>query len=156
MAAHGDLDSPTGETNLDSLNDSDSAVIMEDGHGSDQEHSVYLRGGGASVARSVSDAVESPTTKWRQQQYQRTNNCSFNFLRRPEVLETVYSVEEDGEGDGAAGAAANPAAATAADTDPAGDVQEQERVDPGSHSRRECCSKGLLHLAVADPDFLPS
>ncbi|KAK3928825.1 Serine/threonine-protein kinase N1 [Frankliniella fusca] len=152
LAAHGDLDSPTGETNLDSLNDSDSAVIMEDGHGSDQEHPVYLRGGGGAggtpVARSVSDAVESPTTKWRQQQYQRTNNCSFNYLRRPEVLETVYSVEEDGEGEGAG---ANAAAATAVSTAPAAaattaDAAEHERVDtgagtgtgtgPGRHSRR--------------------
>lgn len=41
VPTHADLDSPTGETNLDSLNDSDSAVIMED-H-SDHEHSVFPR-----------------------------------------------------------------------------------------------------------------
>lgn len=41
--SHGDMDSPTGETNLDSLNDSDSAVILEDGPGSDHEHCGYPR-----------------------------------------------------------------------------------------------------------------
>lgn len=76
------------ETNLDSLNDSDSAVIMEDDdyrHGSSE---------GVTVIRSVSDALDTPL------------NCKYSsmrrnngFLRRPEVLETVYSVEEDGDSD---------------------------------------------------------
>ncbi|XP_067011240.1 uncharacterized protein [Anabrus simplex] len=90
-------DSPTGETNLDSLNDSDSAVIMEDGLGSDHDiMSVLprLRSGmdAITVVRSVSDAVE-PSNKYSS--LRRSNG----FLRRPEILETVYSVEEDGDGD---------------------------------------------------------
>ncbi|KAJ9582045.1 hypothetical protein L9F63_003628 [Diploptera punctata] len=91
------LDSPTGETNLDSLNDSDSAVIMEDNVGSDQDIMNILprfRSGmdAVTVVRSVSDAVE-PGNKYSS--LRRSNG----FLRRPEILETVYSVEEDGDGD---------------------------------------------------------
>ncbi|XP_034233955.1 uncharacterized protein LOC117640987 [Thrips palmi] len=148
--AAADLDSPTGETNLDSLNDSDSAVIMEDGPGSDHEHSVYPRfrhygEGGVTVARSVSDAVESPTAKWRQQQFQSQpqRGNGFNFLRRPEVLETVYSVEEDGEGEGGtANGTANAAAAGGSSTAsaPGSEVGEyvilQERASSQPHSRR--------------------
>ncbi|XP_021922672.1 uncharacterized protein LOC110831223 isoform X3 [Zootermopsis nevadensis] len=89
------FDSPTGETNLDSLNDSDSAVIMEDNIGNDQDVMSVLprfRPGidGVTVVRSVSDAVE-PGNKYLS--LRRSNG----FLRRPEILETVYSVEEDGE-----------------------------------------------------------
>ncbi|PSN46378.1 hypothetical protein C0J52_05730 [Blattella germanica] len=91
------FDSPTGETNLDSLNDSDSAVIMEDNVGSDQDVMNILprfRSGmdSVTVVRSVSDAVE-PGNKYSS--LRRSNG----FLRRPEILETVYSVEEDGDGD---------------------------------------------------------
>lgn len=42
------------------------------------------------VIRSVSDAVE-PSSK-----YSSMRRCN-GFLRRPEILETVYSVEEDGD-----------------------------------------------------------
>lgn len=42
------------------------------------------------VIRSVSDAVE-PSNK-----YSSMRRCN-GFLRRPEILETVYSVEEDGD-----------------------------------------------------------
>lgn len=88
------FDSLTGEANLDSLNDSDSAVIMED-VSSDQDVTSMLpsfRSGidAVTVVRSVSDAVE-PGNKYSS--LRRSNG----FLRRPEVLETVYSVEEDGE-----------------------------------------------------------
>jgi hypothetical protein len=91
------LDSPTGETNLDSLNDSDSAVIMEDNVGSDQDVMNMLprfRSGidAVTIVRSVSDAVE-PGNKYSS--LRRSNG----FLRRPEILETVYSVEEDGDAD---------------------------------------------------------
>lgn len=76
------------ETNMDSLNDSDSAVIMEDDdfrQGSSE---------GVTVIRSVSDALDAPIScKYTSM---RRNN---GFLRRPEVLETVYSVEEDGDSD---------------------------------------------------------
>jgi hypothetical protein len=89
------FDSPTGETNLDSLNDSDSAVIMEDNVSNDQDVSSILprfRSGidAVTVVRSVSDAFE-PANKYSV--LRRSNG----FLRRPEILETVYSVEEDGE-----------------------------------------------------------
>lgn len=89
------IDSPTGETNLDSLNDSDSAVIMEDNVSNDQDVMSMLprfRSGidAVTVVRSVSDAVE-PGNKYSA--LRRSNG----FLRRPEILETVYSVEEDGE-----------------------------------------------------------
>lgn len=42
------------------------------------------------MIRSVSDAVE-PSNK-----YSSMRRCN-GFLRRPEILETVYSVEEDGD-----------------------------------------------------------
>jgi len=89
------FDSPTGETNLDSLNDSDSAVIMEDNVNSDQDVMSMLprfRSGidAVTVVRSVSDAIE-PGNKYSVLRH------SEGFLRRPEILETVYSVEEDGE-----------------------------------------------------------
>lgn len=58
------------ETNLDSLNDSDSAVIMED----DDAYRVDV-----TVVRSISDALESK----KQSQNQRRNNA---LLRRPEVI----------------------------------------------------------------------
>lgn len=88
------IDSPTGDTNLDSLNDSDSAVVLEES--TDHEPNIpRFRSGSDSVTiiRSVSDAVE-PGGKYYS--LRRSNG----FLRRPEVLETVYSVEEDGDGDG--------------------------------------------------------
>ncbi|XP_005179412.1 uncharacterized protein LOC101898771 [Musca domestica] len=98
-------------TELDSLNDSDSAVVLED---MDSDSNVTLIGGirrkgsgagcgggpctapstggdGITIARSISDAIETSLNKYG---VVRRNNC---FLRRPEILETVYSVEEDPE-----------------------------------------------------------
>ena len=46
------------------------------------------------LIRSVSDAVESANSK-----YSSASRRSNGLLRRPEVLETVYSVEEDGDAD---------------------------------------------------------
>lgn len=46
------------------------------------------------VIRSVSDAVEPASTKYCAS----ARRCN-GLLRRPEVLETVYSVEEDGDSD---------------------------------------------------------
>nr|XP_014284427.1 uncharacterized protein LOC106685928 isoform X2 [Halyomorpha halys] len=74
------------ETNLDSLNDSDSAVILED------EDSIPCHNG-VTVIRSVSDALEAPNSN--KYSLLRRSNC---LLRRPEILETVYSVEEDVDG----------------------------------------------------------
>lgn len=50
------------------------------------------------VIRSVSDAFE-PSSKYCSSSRRGCNG----FLRRPEVLETVYSVEEDADGDGGGG-----------------------------------------------------
>ncbi|KAH8248535.1 hypothetical protein KR032_000482 [Drosophila birchii] len=89
---------------LDSLNDSDSAVVMED-IDSDSPLTLGTRrkssgagglGGvlgsdGITIVRSISDAIETNLNKYGAA---RRNNC---FLRRPDILETVYSVEEDPE-----------------------------------------------------------
>ncbi|XP_053675925.1 uncharacterized protein LOC128726159 [Anopheles nili] len=105
------MDAPmhTGSTSndFDSLNDSDSAVVLEDVD-SDCNSSIYFggsisgggslksRGGSAkmsndvTIVRSISDAIET-NLKYNNT---RRSNC---FLRRPEILETVYSVEEDPE-----------------------------------------------------------
>ncbi|XP_049781672.1 homeotic protein female sterile [Schistocerca cancellata] len=143
---------PPGEasTNLDSLNDSDSAVIMEEGdgetssahghghghgpsahahgHGHGQvgaghawHHGRYAgrSGGAVAVVRSVSDALEQP----KYPSLRRSNG----FLRRPEILETVYSVEEDGEGEQtnspspSASASASVSGAQAADSSSSAD-----------------------------------
>ncbi|XP_060523548.1 uncharacterized protein LOC132700334 isoform X2 [Cylas formicarius] len=79
---------------LDSLNDSDSAVVLEDvDSDSTVYHPIKLRPStrdGITVVRSISDAID-PNLKYTSM---RRNNC---FLRRPEILETVYSVEEDAD-----------------------------------------------------------
>lgn len=80
----------TDEANLDSLNDSDSAVIMED----DDYRPFHGLSDGVTIVRSVSDAVELPPTG-KYPPLRRSNG----FLRRPEILETVYSVEEDPDAD---------------------------------------------------------
>lgn len=76
------------ENNLDSLNDSDSAVIMED------DDFRPNTSEGVTVIRSISDALETPASN-KYSSLRRSNG----FLRRPEILETVYSVEEDGDSD---------------------------------------------------------
>ncbi|XP_044728041.1 uncharacterized protein LOC123291714 [Chrysoperla carnea] len=89
-----DLD--TNMPDMDSLNDSDSAVIMEDIDSDSAFSQIVPRfrsasaDGAITVCRSISDAID-PSLKY--------TSCrrSNGFLRRPEILETVYSVEEDGE-----------------------------------------------------------
>ncbi|TMW54397.1 hypothetical protein DOY81_000500 [Sarcophaga bullata] len=95
---------------LDSLNDSDSAVVLEDidsdtnmtligsrrkssgaGTTTSGGNAVGNTGEGITIVRSISDAIETSLNKYGAV---RRNNC---FLRRPEILETVYSVEEDPE-----------------------------------------------------------
>ncbi|XP_053693842.1 uncharacterized protein LOC128741808 [Sabethes cyaneus] len=103
--------SNNNSNDFDSLNDSDSAVVLEDAD-SDCNSSIYFGGGGGSlksrcggnklnndvtIVRSISDAIETTNLKYNNT---RRSNC---FLRRPEVLETVYSVEEDPEPQGAGG-----------------------------------------------------
>lgn len=81
---------------FDSLNDSDSAVVLED-IDSDCNSSFVIRrkgsGGDVTIVRSISDAIE---TNLKYSGGARRSNC---FLRRPDILETVYSVEEDPEPD---------------------------------------------------------
>uniref|UniRef100_A0A182PLW9 Uncharacterized protein n=1 Tax=Anopheles epiroticus TaxID=199890 RepID=A0A182PLW9_9DIPT len=105
----------SNSNDFDSLNDSDSAVVLEDVD-SDCNSSIYFGGGSISgggslksrsnkmsndvtIVRSISDAIET-NLKYNNT---RRSNC---FLRRPEILETVYSVEEDPEPQNAAVAAA--------------------------------------------------
>lgn len=61
--------------------DTDSAVVLEDGSDVDMA-STLRRKSFNDVARSISDVIQMP----------RRSNC---YLRRPDILETVYSVEED-------------------------------------------------------------
>lgn len=87
-------DIPDFETNLldlESLNDSDSAVVMEDVDSDSNLTHIpkYRNHDGITVVRSISDAID-PNLKYT---IRRTNG----FLRRPEILETVYSVEEDAD-----------------------------------------------------------
>ncbi|KAI4459267.1 hypothetical protein MML48_6g00004712 [Holotrichia oblita] len=89
---HADLNElDTNILDLDSLNDSDSAVVMEDvDSDSNITHLPRFRSGNSdsvTVVRSISDAID-PNLKYN---VRRSNG----FLRRPEILETVYSVEED-------------------------------------------------------------
>ncbi|XP_049820650.1 uncharacterized protein LOC109598832 isoform X2 [Aethina tumida] len=79
---------------LDSLNDSDSAVVMEDIDSDSNVYHIpkYRNPDSVTVVRSISDAID-PNLKYTSV---RRNN---GFLRRPEILETVYSVEEDADND---------------------------------------------------------
>lgn len=104
LVDHGlDTVDPAGSghyTDFDSLNDSDSAVVLEDidsdcnssiiGHR--RRTSCGSSGIDVTIVRSISDAIETKYTVGNA----RRSNC---FLRRPDILETVYSVEEDPEPD---------------------------------------------------------
>lgn len=89
---------------FDSLNDSDSAVIMEDVDSdcSNLPHVPKFRStnpDSVTIVRSISDAID-PNLKYSI--VRRSNG----FLRRPEILETVYSVEEEADGDSTKGLSA--------------------------------------------------
>lgn len=89
---------------FDSLNDSDSAVIMEDVDSdcSNLPHIPRFRSANpdtVTIVRSISDAID-PNLKYNV--VRRSNG----FLRRPEILETVYSVEEEMDGDSTKGLSA--------------------------------------------------
>lgn len=88
---------------FDSLNDSDSAVIMEDvDFDSSNTHVPRFRStnpDSVTIVRSISDAID-PNLKYSI--VRRSNG----FLRRPEILETVYSVEEEVDGDSTKGLSA--------------------------------------------------
>ncbi|XP_018331367.1 uncharacterized protein LOC108741179 [Agrilus planipennis] len=87
------IDFEQNRLDLESLNDSDSAVVLEDMDSDCTFTSIpKLRTtnyDSVTVMRSVSDAFD-PSSKYAS----RRSNC---FLRRPEILETVYSVEEDAD-----------------------------------------------------------
>lgn len=101
----GDFSSSCG---LDNLNDSDSAVVLEDvDSDSNMSTSIILRrrsahasSGDVTIVRSISDAIDSTLSKYTGSvgSNSRRSNC---YLRRPDILETVYSVEEDPEPDAA-------------------------------------------------------
>ncbi|XP_063547755.1 uncharacterized protein LOC134755179 [Cydia strobilella] len=87
---------------FDSLNDSDSAVIMEDVDSdcSNLTHVPRFRNADSvTIVRSISDAID-PNLKYSI--IRRSNG----FLRRPEILETVYSVEEEADADSMKGLSA--------------------------------------------------
>ncbi|XP_052737262.1 uncharacterized protein LOC112058312 isoform X1 [Bicyclus anynana] len=89
---------------FDSLNDSDSAVIMEDVDSdcSNLPNVPRFRSANpdsVTIVRSISDAID-PNLKYNI--VRRSNG----FLRRPEILETVYSVEEEVDGDSTKGLSA--------------------------------------------------
>ncbi|XP_014608129.1 PREDICTED: uncharacterized protein LOC106788924 isoform X2 [Polistes canadensis] len=88
----GTRDSPPYDAldRLDSLGDSDSAVVLEEAADDPAPPRFRSNITDVTVIRSVSDAVE-PSSK-----YSSMRRCN-GFLRRPEILETVYSVEEDGD-----------------------------------------------------------
>lgn len=68
---------------LESLNDSDSAVVMEDpDYENPYQMPKFRNSEGITVMRSISDAID-PNLKYGS----RRNN---GFLRRPEILETAY------------------------------------------------------------------
>ncbi|CAG5096961.1 Protein of unknown function [Cotesia congregata] len=75
---------------LDSLGDSDSAVVLEETPDDPIPSRFRSNITDVTVIRSVSDAIE-PSNKYLSMR--RSNG----FLRRPEILETVYSVEEDAD-----------------------------------------------------------
>ncbi|XP_026670523.1 uncharacterized protein LOC108626375 isoform X2 [Ceratina calcarata] len=92
----GTRDSPPCDAldRLDNLGDSDSAVVLEEAVDDSVDDLAPPRFrsniSDVTVIRSVSDAVE-PSNK-----YSSMRRCN-GYLRRPEILETVYSVEEDGD-----------------------------------------------------------
>lgn len=121
---------------LDSLNDSDSAVVLDDIDSDCNSNSItFLKRNkplDVTVCRSISDAIE---TNLLLNKYSsgRRSNC---FLKRPDILETVYSVEEDSESNNQnnqnnaqqqSGAAASHSPTTVTGKDPGG-------RSPGSNS----------------------
>lgn len=102
-------------SDIETLNDSDSAVVLEDiDSDSNTSASIILRrrhlhsanscySGDVTIMRSISDAIETSLNKYTcnsgsSGNNNRRSNC---YLRRPDILETVYSVEEDPEPDAA-------------------------------------------------------
>lgn len=84
-------------SDFEKLNDNDSAVVLDDIIDCDSVNSTIAlrrRHNGGDIIRSVSDAIDSSLNKYLPGNLNRRSNC---YLRRPDILETVYSVEEDAE-----------------------------------------------------------
>lgn len=85
---------------LDS-NDSDSAVVLDDIDSDCNSNSITIlkrnKPLDVTVCRSISDAIETNLIINKYASGRRSN-C---FLKRPDILETVYSVEEDSESNNA-------------------------------------------------------
>ena len=89
-------------SDFEKLNDNDSAVVLDHDIDSDSNTSsiaLRRRHNGGDIIRSVSDAIDSTLNKYLPGNLNRRSNC---YLRRPDILETVYSVEEDPETENAA------------------------------------------------------
>lgn len=89
-------------SDFERLNDNDSAVVLDQDIDSDSNTSsiaLRRRHNGGDIVRSVSDAIDSTLNKYLPGNTNRRSNC---YLRRPDILETVYSVEEDPETENAA------------------------------------------------------
>lgn len=89
-------------SDFERLNDNDSAVVLDQDIDSDSNNSSIAfrrRHNGGDIIRSVSDAIDSTLNKYLPGNANRRSNC---YLRRPDILETVYSVEEDPETENAA------------------------------------------------------
>lgn len=91
-------------SDFERLNDNDSAVVLDHDVDSDSNTSTIAfarrRHNGGDIIRSVSDAIDSTLNKYMPGN--NTNRRTNNYLRRPDILETVYSVEEDPETENAA------------------------------------------------------
>ncbi|XP_031618882.1 uncharacterized protein LOC116338004 [Contarinia nasturtii] len=89
-------------SDFEKLNDDgDSAVVLDDIIDCDSTNSsiaLRRRHNGGDIIRSVSDAIDSTLNKYLPGNLNRRSNC---YLRRPDILETVYSVEEDAEAENA-------------------------------------------------------
>lgn len=122
-------------TDFDSLNDSDSAVVLED-IDSDCNSSIIMKrksgNNDVTIVRSISDAIQMP----------RRTNC---YLRRPDILETVYSVEEDPEAQNEQQSSPNK------QTSP--DVAEKRDKFKNRSDKRitDCVDETTLDLAVPQP-----
>lgn len=85
-------------SDLEKLNDNDSAVVLDqdiiDSDSNNSSIALRRRHNGGDIIRSVSDAIDSTLNKYLPASLNRRSNC---YLRRPDILETVYSVEEDPE-----------------------------------------------------------
>lgn len=77
------------------LNDNDSAVVLDQDVDSDSNTSSIAfarrRHNGGDIIRSVSDAIDSTLNKYMPGN---TNRRTNNYLRRPDILETILSIEE--------------------------------------------------------------